>query len=622
MTRRRDRRPLRRLAVGFILVVAALPLLVLSRSGTGVGQESESPLTAQSQLGVPDNGGTIFGASGSEAPGEVWSIGDAKLLRGSDAGWSVVPAPTGTDGQPVSSFSPAAGRSTPDGAVVVLSDKGLVVRDPGGAFHVAPDPETAAAPATTSVPGSTSTPPTTTDPGSTGTPGSTATPPATDQPPLLTGEALYSGSHVLLAPAEQDGHAGAYVVPTAGDDKAEDAVLRFDGTKWTREDICMDAASPCAKPQDDTFKVVAIDTAGPGDAWLLATGTPSSDGIVLFRRQAADGGDPPTWRPVSRGTSPFADAAPTVGGTTVHLSPRAHGQALTATTQGAWVDATVKVGSSQDEQDATFFYDESGGSVAGTWCDVAVGTATLCDHPLGAPLPSGDGRSFAWADGSAFGRRVITGLPQGVILRLGGATFDEVPTLGGTLGTASGAAFAADDDGWLGGRAPARITRTAQTVGLRAWPVPFRHTLTAIAPEPGKAIAAIDSSALAVGDDGEVARYSPGAGWQPEYLTSASGARATPRLRGVAWPTPDRAYAVGDGAEMWLWRRATGLWEPDPAKPPNLALANFNGIAFDPGNPDRGYAIGKQGVLLRYDRQWTQEPLPDGLDQANFTSIA
>ncbi|HEY6760003.1 MAG TPA: hypothetical protein VI318_10945, partial [Baekduia sp.] len=47
-----------------------------------------------------------------------------------------------------------------------------------------------------------------------------------------------------------------------------------------------------------------------------------------------------------------------------------------------------------------------------------------------------------------------------------------------------------------------------------------------------------------------------------------------------------------------------------------------NGIAFDPGNPDRGYAIGKQGVLLRYDRQWTQEPLPDGLDQANFTSIA
>src|SRR5262249_40365735 len=82
-------------------------------------------------------------------------------------------------------------------------------------------------------------------------------------------------------------------------------------------------------------------------------------------------------------------------------------------------------------------------------------------------------------------------------------------------------------------------------------------------------------------------------------------------------------YAVGDEAEMWIWRAGTGLWEPDPAKPPNLSGANFTGIAFDPSEPDRGYAVGKQGLLLGFGREWQQEALPLELDpQANFTSIA
>ncbi|HWA53540.1 MAG TPA: hypothetical protein VG816_05145, partial [Solirubrobacterales bacterium] len=45
--------------------------------------------------------------------------------------------------------------------------------------------------------------------------------------------------------------------------------------------------------------------------------------------------------------------------------------------------------------------------------------------------------------------------------------------------------------------------------------------------------------------------------------------------------------------------------------------------AFDPQQPNRGYAIGKQGVLLGFGREWSQEKLPAGVPaEANFTSIA
>ncbi len=72
---------------------------------------------------------------------------------------------------------------------------------------------------------------------------------------------------------------------------------------------------------------------------------------------------------------------------------------------------------------------------------------------------------------------------------------------------------------------------------------------------------------------------------------------------------------------MWLWRGETGLWEQDPATPFNFR-GNLLGIAFDPTNPDRGYAVGQGGVLLGYGKTWTQEPLPPQVAGANFTSIA
>src|SRR5581483_11820562 len=49
---------------------------------------------------------------------------------------------------------------------------------------------------------------------------------------------------------------------------------------------------------------------------------------------------------------------------------------------------------------------------------------------------------------------------------------------------------------------------------------------------------------------------------------------------------------------------------------------NLLGVAFDPSNPARGYAIGSGGVLLRYGKSWTQEALPAQVQGASFTSIA
>ena len=72
---------------------------------------------------------------------------------------------------------------------------------------------------------------------------------------------------------------------------------------------------------------------------------------------------------------------------------------------------------------------------------------------------------------------------------------------------------------------------------------------------------------------------------------------------------------------MWLWRGETGLWEPDPATPLNFR-GNLLGVAFDPNNPSRGYAVGQQGVLLRFGKTWTQEALPSEVAGASFTSIA
>ncbi len=168
------------------------------------------------------------------------------------------------------------------------------------------------------------------------------------------------------------------------------------------------------------------------------------------------------------------------------------------------------------------------------------------------------------------------------------------------------------------------LVRVSAARGVDApqeWPLAFRRPLQAVTTEPGRSAGDPTAAALAVGLDGTVARFSAARGWAPEFLQNGAGQRQTPDLTGVAWPTPGRAHVVGQDGAMWLWRATTGLWEPDPGAPLDFD-ANLLDIAFDPSNPDRGYAVGRQGVLLRYGKRWTQEALPAEIADKDLLGIA
>ena len=110
----------------------------------------------------------------------------------------------------------------------------------------------------------------------------------------------------------------------------------------------------------------------------------------------------------------------------------------------------------------TLYYDIGAGEVTGSWCDLT-SPPGLCTEPLGAELPAGQGRSFAWppAGGSGpFGQRVITGVGQGAILSLDGNAFTRLVLGGGSAGASQGAALSAPEEGWLGAEPPLRLTHT------------------------------------------------------------------------------------------------------------------------------------------------------------------
>jgi hypothetical protein len=580
----------------------ALLLAALLSPVSGSGAEPAGELVAEPFFGAPTE--VFIGASPLEAAGETWAtpaVGKGEsLARYTDAeGWELMPAPLDAGGEPLArlAFPPDAdvGRTTPRGGVVVTAtanDEGeelplLLVREPGGELREPAQPPVA----------------------------------------LLgpSGKFLRPGVEPQLAASEGTGGATrALVIPTPTF-AATAGVLSYLGGTWSSEPVCAGfAAGPACTAPSEEMRTLAIESS-EGEAWLLAEDAAPGEGIELFRREPTGGlGGTPVWRQQQLGPggslgARFAQEAP--GGTPV--AARAQGQALTVSAAGVWVDVRIAAGG--EDREGTFYFDDAAGEVTGSWCADG-GPAALCAATLGAELPAGQGRSFAWpasGSGQPFGRRVVTGLKQGAILSLAGERFERITLGGGAAGAAQGAALTAPDEGWLGATPPLRLTRNPAESGLQAWPVPFRRPLTAVAPEPGAALGSLESEALAVGVSGQVARYVPGQGWEPDFLLTGSGKRATPTLRAVAWPEPERAFAVGDNGAMWVWQKATGLWESDPAAPATQVRANFTGVAFDPNRPSRGYAIGKQGLLLRYARTWTPESLPAGIPgEANLTSIA
>jgi hypothetical protein len=609
----------RRLALLVLIIGLATTIaLIVAARGNGEIRTEAVPLPL---LGAADSETTLIGSAPAGAPGEAWGyrqlplavgavssgsgqlgfgsqpnpsspIKQLALMRYTDStGWQVFQTPVDANGNPYRGPVPnrlSARTTVTGGGALIGRDPSrpageqavLLYHQPGGSWRaVQPPPPTVLLPAEGAVP---------------------AEDLATENGNGAVADAVF----------DEAGHTGVLVAPKGR--AVEDAVLHYDGTSWSREPVQVPAGS------EASFHILALDATGLGNAWAIAEAAPSlGRSFVLLQRTSSGSG--PLW--VERGISAakFADRD-TPGEGILGLAPLAGAaQPLTVTSEGVWIDLTGTIEGAQ--RDATIYYGIGAGAVTGSWCDAGV-----CSSPLGFKFSRQVGyRSFAWP-GAGFGTRVITDpldpggseeSNRGTYMRFAEGQFVRMP--GGGASFRSSGAFASLDSGWLQG--PVEIAAKAPPSTLRSWPIPLRAPLAAIAGAPGAAPGSLSSGALAVGADGAVARYIPGQGWQREYLTTSSGAVNKSTLRGVAWPEPTHAYAVGDRGAMWEWNADDGLWIADPGVPIGFE-GNLMGIAFDPANPDRGYAVGKGGALLGFGKSWEQESLPAGFEGANLTSIA
>jgi hypothetical protein len=613
--------------VGLLLLCVAVLALRPSSAVTQV----TAPVVAQPVLGSADAETVLMGSAPGGEPGEAWgyrqlpldvggaAIGDTPLEFGDPGegnnqlaflrytrgtGWYVAQTPleitsveeNGVSRQvlrPYRGFSPIpnSARITEHGGGILIGNdvkRGQQGRDPVVLLERAPGGRFTELPVSPAV--------------------------------LESGESLadVNGlSPTAVAAFERDGRSAAFIA--AKSFGAESAVLYFDGESWSREPVALPAGS------EGAFDIVAIDATGPDNAWMLARPDDSLQrGVTLFQR-VTDGG--PHWIERDIGNPLFSARQNATFGISGIDVPSGDTRPISVTSDGVWIDGRLTAGSGEERVDRSFtlFFDPSQGALTGSWCDVTLSTGPLCTFPFGARFGANGYRSFAWP-GPGYGSRIITnpldvgggnGTNRGTYLRLDGNQFTRVPGAGGNFRESG--AFSSPDEGWIEG--PVHVTREPEPLRLGpAWPLSLRAPLTSIASAPGSG-PDLGGRALAVGMDGGVARYAAGSGWTREFLLSSNGAVVKAGLRGVAWPEPARAHAVGDLGAMWLWRAETGLWEKDPAAPVGFE-GNLMDVAFDPRNPERGYAVGKGGVLLRYDKTWIPEPLPAAAANSNLSSIS
>jgi hypothetical protein len=634
----------RRRRIVFVLLgsMALMALVITQIDGHGaraVASGSVAP-TPQPVLGSADASTVLMGAATAGAPGEAWAYrvlpldvpppsgseqaafapaaktnphGQLVFERATDAdpSWTIAETPLDEEGHVYRGIDPdrMSARITPRGGGLLVgndstrpSGKQTVVlaREPGGRFRALPEPQSGVLLGAGEAD----------EPGESG-----------DTSAETLAEKEGSGT-LADAAVENEGHTEAYFGALG---RTRDlGVARWNGEKWTREPVELPAG------YTGGFTIVAIAGTSPKNLWLLGEAEVSSGlGIVLFERREAKVGEF-RWEAASLGSSLFA-AAETPAREVSKLGPlTGQAQPLSVTEKGVWIDGNLQApGGGSDGYDFTLYYDSAEAKVTGSWCDAHDGSGTaICEHPFGARFGRDTGyRSFAF-EGPGYGTRIITDPLQpggedttnmGSYLSFEGSSFTWMPGAGPD--DAPGGAFYTPTDGWLEG--PVQITTAQQPARLVGWPVSARAPFTAVASAPGTPAGDFDAQALAVGADGVVARYTPGHGWAREFLQTSSGAVSSPTLRAVAWPEPNRAFAVGDLGAMWIWRAETGLWEKDPAAPLDGFQGNLDGIAFDPSEPALGYAVGQTGVLLKYGKSWTQEEeLPAGFQEANFTSVS
>ncbi len=611
----------RRLLLWTLTLAALVVLTLMTASGRGAPQPpGTGPLPL---LGSADPAMSLIGAAPAGEPGEAWgyrqlplSVGAAEVgsrplafgppleaanprpqlafLRYTDAsGWQVFATPVDAAGNPYRGPAPnrlSARITRAGGGVLVGRDATrpageqvvVLAHDPGGPWEALKAP-----------------PPT------------VLLPVEGDRPTEALAGDLGAGQ-VANAAFDESGHTGLLFAPIGR--SVADGVIHYDGSEWKREPVEVPVGS------ETKFHILAIDATGLGNAWAIAEADEGlGRSLVLLQRTTTPAG--PLWVERPLAGTPFADRDNPGAGITGAAPVGGAAQPLTVTSDGVWIDLSATV--EGVERDVTLFYAIGAGAVTGSWCDVAA----ICGaRSLGVRLSRQIGyRSFAWP-GPGFGTRIVTNpldagggeeSNRGTYLRLSGEEFQRLPGAGGNF--RAGGAFYDDARGWLDG--PVEISAKAAPDLLRQWPVSLRAPLTAATTAPGSAPGSLGSAALAVGVDGGVARYTPGGGWQREFLLSSSGAVRKPILRGVAWPEPGHAYAVGDLGAMWQWNAGDDLWIADPGIPIGFE-GNLTGIAFDPAEPSRGFAVGKNGVLLRFGKSWEQDALPPGFAGRSFTSIA
>ncbi|MEI6447024.1 MAG: hypothetical protein WCO96_03975 [Actinomycetes bacterium] len=614
--------------VAIVVLLASLTApLVFSKAAPSAGGGSVAALP---MVGTLDAEGIVFGAisRGGEA-GDSWAyrplpldtseplVGGKRLEFGpvsassadpqlglfteSGDGWRLVAVPLDTAGKPMRgpTPNPRGTRMDQSGSAVIVgrdpsrpagSQLELIARPPGGEFRELPSPP------------------------------SGVLLKAGDPSPSDPGEALAGNQgigKVNAAVATESGRAVVFVAPVGRDSNS--GVVVNDGSggdgAWKREPI-----DPAGTVQP-TVEAIGTDGTVTG-AWIV--GRAASQPVTVHRRDA----DSDSWKPLELPATPLTDGSAASAAGIDSVAPLG-GKAQTVTVvdrDHGWVDLSFE--KDGVTRQATLWIDATKpvGQRIESWC-----AEDFCDHPLGFQFAETDGyRSYAWGSGGSRERAVTNPLTpdgrgdsnQGTWMKLVGDGFER--EVGGGGNYRPWGAFSSPESGWLQG--PIELADgISQPERFSDWPVSARAPLTSVAAEPGSEggapVASIDRGAIAVGLDGQVARYTAASGWTREFLQSSSGGVVSANLRGVAWPQADLAYAVGDQGAMWRWRADTGLWERDPGAPVGME-ENLMAVAFDPNDPQRGYAVGKGGTILAASKSWDQEELPPAFAAAKFTGVA
>lgn len=389
--------------------------------------------------------------------------------------------------------------------------------------------------------------------------------------------------------------------------------LRLTDGAWARDTTTVSVPAGAAVPD-----LASVNTASRSDAWAV-TG-PSTNTLMIFHREGG------VWVRVTTGRPMFdAPPSPVLSGGSPTVNSYARGSAIAVAAGQVWVTGTMSVvdavsplGGDRSRPFALRLHASS--RAVRSWCPrtyqfnnqgVAT-TTTVCDSPFpyatAEDLPAlaafGDGRVLA--AGSGF-------------FEFDGNEWQRRPSV---AGYAVSATFASPDEGWLaadgvstagGGRATestnttlAHWTTTPEPTLARRWAQPLTSVLESVAVHPS------GGPALAVGEDGAIARLEPGVGWD------AMGSPASAALHAVAWPEADRAWAVGAAGTILRFDGRT--WSPDPASG-GLTKSSLLGLAF--ASPNDGVAVGDEGTILRWDgRSWTRDTRGGEVPKQRLTGVA